>query len=198
MNKLNKTTKAGGQMPFFNSHKNDYKKKILKNPQKKKKLNRIIAYNVVTLILLFIMIFDVSLRNVKVDESNTYEMTGVISQVEKLYTAPNFTPIIAVTIGNERYNLLVNDAYSVKGLLNEIKVGTKATAKVTEFKTLVLTNKLRGEKIVVDLRDNENTYYDIEVENKYRKIDIIGISLIFGALWIAVFVLSFLYVKFIL
>ena len=173
-------------------------KKILNNPQKKKKLYKIIVYDVLTLILLFLMIFDVGLRNIKVDESNTYEITGVVSQVDKPYIPPNSVPIIAITIGNEKYNLLVNDAYSAGDLLNEIKVGTKATARITEFNTLWIINKLRGEKIIVDLRDDEKIYYDIDVDNKYRKIDFIGIFLIFSILWIFMFILNLLYIKFIL
>lgn len=173
-------------------------RRILKNPQKKKKLHKLIIYNAVTLILLLFIILDVSLRNIKVDENNTYEITGVVSQVDKPYHIPNSTPIIVMTIGKNEYNLLVCNAYRVADLLNEIRVGVKVTAKITEFKTLVPINRLLGERIIVDLRSSEKIYYDIDVDNKHRKVDFIGISLFFSILWIVVFVLSLLYIRFIL
>lgn len=173
-------------------------RRILKNPQKKKELYKFIVHNAVTLILLLLLIFDLSLRNIKVDENNTHKITGVVSQVYKPYNIPNSTPIIVVTIGNIEYKLIVRDSYRVSDLTNEIKVGTKVTAKITKYKTLVPINKLRGENIIVDLRTDQKIYYDIELDNKDRKTSIIGTTLIFSVLWIIVFGLSFLYIKFIL
>ena len=172
--------------------------RILKNPQKKKELYKIILYNAMTLILLLLMIIDISLTNTKVDENNTYEIVGVVSQIDKPYQNQKSIPIIVVTIGNNEYNLLVRGVYRTADLLNEIRVGAKVTAKITEFKTLVPINSLRGEKIIVDLRDDKKTYYDIEIDNKYRKIDAIGISLFFSMLWIIALVFSFLYIRFVL
>ena len=172
--------------------------RILNNPNKKKDFCKIFGCNVLTLIFLILFILNLSLIYTNVNENNTYEITGVVTNIEKPYHKPNSTPMIVVTIGNIDYNLLVNDSYNVSDLLYEVNVGTEVVAKVTEYKTLVITNKLYGKKIIVDLRNGENVYYDIVVENKHRKINLISISILFGSFWIVACVLSFLYIRFVL
>ncbi len=173
-------------------------KHILKNPYKKKNLLKIFGCNVFLLILLLLFILNLSLTNTILGENDTFEITGVITNIEKPHNKPNSTPIIIVTIGNVDYILLVNDSYKTSDLLYEINIGTEVVAKVAEYKTMVVFSKLYEKKIIVDLRNNENIYFDIETENMHRKINFISISSLFVILWILICVLSVLYIRFVL
>lgn len=173
-------------------------KRILKNPYKKKSIVRIFGYNVFSLILLIIFILNLSFTNINLCENNTYEITGVITNVEKPHNKPNSTPIIIITIGNIDYRLLVNDSYKTSDLLYEINTGTEIVAKVAKYKTMVVFSRLYDKEIIVDLRNDENIFFDIETENMHRKINFISISSLFVVLWIIVCVLSILYIRFVL